>query len=94
MVSMGDKLRDPLCKAHTEYARIRLHWTRLLRYGMISPNAAIMLAHGSRLAQAGPCHYNQGASRLGSTLYAVLHLMINAVVVRLQVGADHTGGTG
>jgi len=41
-------------ECNLEYVRKRLHRTRLLRGGSLSPHAALLLAHGSRAAPAGP----------------------------------------
>jgi hypothetical protein len=51
-------MKYALCQGDPSYARRLFHGTRLLRCGMISPHPAIILAHGSRAAKAGPLHYS------------------------------------
>ena len=49
------EVEDSLCKVNPSYARILFHWTRLVLFGMISPDPKIILAHRSCSAKVG--HY-------------------------------------
>ena len=56
------QVKNPFCQVDPRYARILVHWTRLLLCGMISPHSDIILAHRSRSATDLPCPFCRKAN--------------------------------